>query len=71
MGALAREVLAIAKAGLVRRAMPGTMDVDESAFLHPLFAIAESGLTPAQGLLKAYEAEWQNSVDGIFRDCAY
>ncbi len=42
---VAKEVLAISRAGLQRRAKPGAMAVDETAFLEPLHAIAESGVT--------------------------
>jgi len=42
---VAKEVLEISRAGLKRRAMPGAMAVDETHFLEPLRAIAESGVT--------------------------
>ncbi|MDJ0893618.1 MAG: glutamate--cysteine ligase [Alphaproteobacteria bacterium] len=71
MREFAGDVLAIARAGLIRRAEPGKVDADERDFLDPLLEIVETGITPAQGLLTAYNEEWNHSVDGVFRDCAY
>jgi glutamate--cysteine ligase len=69
--ALALEVLALAEAGLKRRALKDTFDSDESPFLDVLWEIARSGRTPADGLLEAYERRWGGSVDPIFREYAY
>ncbi|MGF1545624.1 MAG: glutamate--cysteine ligase [Parvularculaceae bacterium] len=42
---VALELLEISRAGLARRAMPGSQDADETSFLEPLRLIAESGVT--------------------------
>ena len=42
---VAKEVLSISEAGLKRRARPGAMSFDETSFLEPLKAIAQSGVT--------------------------
>ena len=68
---IAREVLTIAREGLARRAILDGSGHDEAHFLAPLDAIAESGQTPAEGLLEAYYGEWEGSVDALFTDCAY
>ena len=68
---LALEVLAIAHGGLRRRARPSTCGDDESGFLQPLFAIAESGETPAMALLKRFHGEWAGTIDPIFRELCY
>ncbi len=68
---LALEVLAISAAGLRRRARSSDCGEDESGFLQPLFAIAESGETPAAVLLKHFHGGWAGSVDPVFQDFAY
>ncbi|MBL4692930.1 MAG: glutamate--cysteine ligase [Magnetovibrio sp.] len=71
VGDLALDVLDIAHDGLIKRAQPSPTNPDESHFLKPLFQIAQSGRTPAEDLLLAYEKQWQNSVDPIFKEYAY
>jgi len=44
---------------------------DETHFLSPLVAIAESGETPAEALLKRYHGVWNKSVDPAFTELAY
>ena len=58
MRELAREVLAIAEAGLKARARPGAggMIADETHFLNALHEIVASGQTPADELLARYAA---------------
>ncbi len=68
---IAREVLAIARAGLDRRAIQDGLGETEARFLDPLFEIAESGRTPAEDLLAAYHGRWQGSVDPVFQEYAY
>jgi len=71
LGDVALEVLELAHQGLVRRKRLDGVGLDESRFLKPLFQIAESGLTPAEDLLFAYERRWKECVDPIFREYAY
>lgn len=68
---VARAVLAIARDGLARRARNDNWGDDETHFLDTLFAIAESGQTPADELLERFHGEWAGSVDPVFRDYAY
>jgi glutamate--cysteine ligase len=68
---LALEVLAIARAGLGRRARLNREGEDESWHLHALQAIAESDRTPAEELLAAYHERWGKSVDPVFTEYAY
>ena len=68
---IALDVLCIAHAGLQRRAYRDSVGLDETHFLRPLFSIAESGITPAEDLLRAYERRWQRSVDPVFQEYAY
>jgi len=71
VGDVALDVLCIAHAGLKARARPDSVGLDETHFLRPLFQTAESGITPAEELLRAYERRWQGSVDPIFQEYAY
>ena len=68
---IALDVLCIAHAGLQRRGLRDSVGLDETHFLRPLFSIAESGITPAEDLLRAYERRWQGSVDPVFQEYAY
>lgn len=68
---LAKDVLAIAKQGLERRAKLDGSGQDETIFLNPLHAIAESGITPAEELLAHFDGDWAGSVDPVFTEYAY
>jgi len=68
---IALDMLCIAHSGLQRRARLDSVGLDETHFLRPLFQIAESGITPAEDLLRAYERRWQGSVDPVFQEYAY
>ncbi|MDP7625192.1 MAG: glutamate-cysteine ligase family protein, partial [Rhodospirillales bacterium] len=68
---LAKDVLAIAKQGLERRAKLDCSGQDETVFLNPLHAIAESGITPAEELLAHFDGDWDGSVDQVFTEYAY
>jgi len=68
---LAKDVLAIARAGLVRRAVLDAKGRDESRFLDILDAIATSGRCPAEDKLALFNGRWQGSVDPVFTEFAY
>jgi glutamate--cysteine ligase len=68
---IAREVVALSRAGLSRRAKLDSTGQDESHFLNALAEIVDSGKTPAQLKLEAYHGRWNGSVDPIFREYAY
>ena len=68
---IAREVLAIAEAGLKARARPGTYTGDETEYLNPLHQTVDSGKVPAEELLALYHGRWNGSVDPIYEDMAY
>lgn len=68
---IAREVLAISKTGLKRRARLSSMALDETHFLNALHETVASGVTPAEEMLEKYENEWNRSVEPSFRDYAY
>jgi len=67
----ALEVVAIARAGLQRRASLDKIGGDESGFLNVLQEIAESGKCPAEEKLELYNGRWNRSVDPVFTEFAY
>lgn len=66
---IARDMLALARGGLARRAQHDAQGRDETIYLAPLEEIAESGRTLAQQRLEAYHGRWGRSVDPAFTDC--
>jgi glutamate--cysteine ligase len=70
---LAREVLAIAEAGLKARAMPGAggMVPDETHFLNALQESVESGSVPADELLEHYNGDWNGDLTRIYGAYSY
>ncbi len=63
---VARDMLAIARRGLARRARRDEGGADETAFLDPLDAIVESGQTEAERLVALYGAAWHGDVRPVF-----
>ena len=68
---IALDALDIAHDGLARRKRLDGVGLDETPFLNPLHRIAESGLTPAEDLLAAYERRWKGNIDPVFTEYAY
>ena len=71
LSALARDVVALAREGLRRRQRADSCGDDETRFVEPLAAIAESGRTAADELLEAYHGRWKESVDPVYEEQAY
>ena len=67
---VALEMLEIARVGLCSRQKRDEKGQDESVYLEPLFAIAESGRTPAECLLDRYFGCWARSVAPLFDEVA-
>jgi glutamate--cysteine ligase len=68
---LAKEMLALADAGLAGRAEEDWFGQDERQFLTALRGIVESGRTPADEKLALFHGRWRGSVDPIFAEFAY
>ena len=68
---VARETLAIARAGLARRARKDARGKDETRFLDPVEAILREGLSPAQEMLARYAGGWGRSVAPLFTEYAF
>ena len=68
---VARDVLALSRAGLARRAVRDATSADETRYLDPLERIVASGRTPAEEALDQYRGAWGGSVEPAFRDCVF
>ena len=70
---LAREVVAIAEAGLRARARPGSGGLlpDETHFLNALKEAVETGQSPADELLARYHGDWDGDLSRIYADYSY
>jgi glutamate--cysteine ligase len=70
---LAREVVAIAGAGLKARAVEGEGGLvpDETHFLNALVESVESGRVPADELIARYEGAWEGDASRVFDEYSY
>ena len=68
---VAKDMLAIAHAGLKRRNRLSAGMVDETNYLGELEDIAETGVTAAEHLLDLYHGAWRGDVSEVFETCAY
>ena len=68
---IAREMVAIAKGGLARRARIDWDGSDETRYLLRLEEIADAGRTPAEEKLERFDGEWGRRVEPVFRDYAF
>ncbi|WP_299546710.1 glutamate--cysteine ligase [uncultured Tateyamaria sp.] len=70
---LAREAVAISRAGLKARARPGAGGLipDETHFLNALQESVETGKAPADELLDRYHGDWNGDISRVFADYSY
>jgi glutamate--cysteine ligase len=68
---IAREVLALSRGGLRRRARFNERGEDETIYLERLDEIAASGKTQAERVLDDYQTEWRGDIDQVFHRYAY
>ncbi|HEX2137366.1 MAG TPA: glutamate--cysteine ligase [Microvirga sp.] len=68
---VARDALAIARAGLKARARRDASGADETRYLAPLDEIVARGRTPAHELLARFHGPWGGSVEPAFRECVF
>ena len=68
---VAKQAIAIARAGLVRRANKDGEGRDESRFLDVLAETAETGVTSAEHLLERYAHAWGGTIEPIYEECTY
>ncbi|MEM7191790.1 MAG: glutamate--cysteine ligase, partial [Pseudomonadota bacterium] len=62
---IAREVLALAEGGLLRRAELNEKGQNETHMLQPLMAIADANRTEADRLIAAFEGQWAGDIDRL------
>jgi glutamate--cysteine ligase len=68
---IARQVTALARGGLARRARCNDKGQDETIFLEPVEVTVADGSTPAQEMLERYETLWDHSTDPLFTEFAF
>ncbi len=68
---MALQMLAMSRKGLERRAIKSSCGKDESIFLEPLQAIADTYATPAERKLGKYHGVWNKQLDELFDVYAY
>jgi glutamate--cysteine ligase len=68
---VARQMLAIAQAGLKRRAFTNARGEDESVFLAPVEEILREGVTPAEEMLARFATDWGQRTDPLFGEYAF
>lgn len=69
--AVARDAVAIAQAGLRRRARLNSKGQDETIHLDYVVEAVRSGRTPADDLLARFHGPWEGNVDPIFKEYAF
>jgi glutamate--cysteine ligase len=68
---VARDMVAVARQGLKRRARFSGGLVDESGYLSEIEDVAETGVTSAERLLERYHGPWKGDVRRVFDEFAY
>jgi len=68
---IAREALAISRAGLARRARKDTQGSDETGYLDILDERVRRGKTAAEDLLDLYHGAWGGKLSPVYAHCAY
>ncbi len=68
---LGAEVLEIAREGLRSRAKLSVSGDDETGFLQELDRTIETGITPAEELLRSYHEDWNQDARKVFKELAY
>lgn len=66
---VARDVVGLARDGLVARGLLDAEGRDESVYLAPLFGLIESGTTRAEELLARFHGAWHGSTEPAFTEC--
>jgi len=68
---IARDCLALAHAGLRRRARTDRDGRDETRYLEPLDLILEAGRSPAEEMLEKFNGAWNGSVEPAYQEYAF
>lgn len=68
---IARETVKISQLGLKNRNQLNQHGADETQFLAPLEEVLARGYSEAEKMLKAYETQWDQTIDPVFKEYAY
>ncbi len=68
---IARDLLAISREGLARRGQPGSQEKDETHFLEPLEAIAQSGVTVGDYMAHRFLIEQQGDARKLLEEHSF
>jgi len=68
LGALAKRMLEISSAGLMRRAAHDSAGMTEDGFLNPLRELVDRGYTRAEELLRRFRGEWNGDMAPLFKE---
>jgi glutamate--cysteine ligase len=68
VGALAKRMLEISSAGLMRRAAQDSAGMTEDGFLNPLRELVDRGYTRAEELLRRFHGDWKGDLAPLFRE---
>ena len=71
VGELAKDLLEVARKGLKARKKLDEDKLTEEHFIDPLEEIIAKNETPAQEMLKLFEAKWEKNIEPIFTEYAY
>jgi glutamate--cysteine ligase len=68
---VARELVALSRAGLRRQAVRNAAGQDETVYLEPLDAIVERGTSPARQVLESWNGPWQGALSRLIEYAKY
>jgi len=68
---IAKDCLALSRAGLRRRERLDQNGLDETRYLAPVQHFVDRGVTPAEELLEKFHGPWAGSVEPLFTEFAY
>jgi glutamate--cysteine ligase len=68
VGALAKRMLDISSAGLMRRAAEDSAGMKEDGFLNPLRELVDRGYTRAEELLRRFHGDWKGDLAPLFKE---
>jgi glutamate--cysteine ligase len=68
---ITRDCMALAHAGLRRRARADRDGRDETRYLEPLDQILETGRTPAEQMLDKFNGAWSGSIEPAYQEYAF
>ena len=68
---VAKQVVQLARHGLLRRERLSDSGLDESYYLEPLQEALVTGVTPAEKMLQLYHGDWGGDLSNVFKDYAF